>query len=206
LATSLLVGALSATVLTLLAGAMACLARWKRPAARLFPLSLASFLVSGPLLGVALILVWNRPGLPALVYDTLAILVVACAGRFLFFAWGAVFAAQADLPRRLDEAAAVAGAPWHMQARGILLPLLMPALIAVWGLGFLLAFRELDAAVLVAPPGRSTLAVRLFGLMHYGPSRLVAALSVVTVAVILAGALATALLYARARGTLDARR
>jgi iron(III) transport system permease protein len=197
--TSLLVGAGSATLLTALAFAMALLARFNRPTARLYNLSVLPFLLSGPLLGVGLILVWNRPGPAAFVYDSLLVLVLACAARFLFFAQQAAHAALRDVPRRRDEAAAVLGVPWHRQVTGVLLPPTAPALAAVWGLTFLFTLRELDAAVLVAPPGRSTLAVRLFGLMHYGPSRLVAALSVITVAVIVAGALATAFAYRRLR-------
>lgn len=197
--TSLAVGAGAATLLAGLGFAMAGLARFRRSTARLYGLSVLPFLVSGPLLGVGLILVWNRPGPPALVYDSTLILVLACAARYLCFAYEALHAALRDVPRRHDEAAAVAGVPWHRHALGVLLPPMAPVLAAVWGLGFLFSLRELDAAVLVAPPGRSTLAVRLFGLMHYGPSRLVAALSVITVAIVVAGALATALAHARLR-------
>ncbi|MDX9975562.1 MAG: iron ABC transporter permease [FCB group bacterium] len=197
--TSLLVGAGSATLLTALAFAMALASRFERPAARLYTLSPLPFLVSGPLLGVGLILVWNRPGPASWVYDSLLILMLACAARFLFFAHQAVGAALRDVPRRRDEAAAVAGVPWYRSVRGVLLPPVAPALAALWGLTFLFTLRELDAAVLVAPPGRSTLAVRLFGLMHYGPSRLVAALSVITILIVVAGALATAFAYRRLR-------
>jgi iron(III) transport system permease protein len=195
--TSVLAGAGSATLLVALAFAMALVSRLRRPTSAAYALSSLPFLVSGPLLGVGLILVWNRPGPPALVYDSLLILVLACAARFLFFAHQGLASALRDVPARRDEAAEAAGVPWHRRITGVLLPPMAPALAAAWGLTFLFSLRELDAAVLVAPPGRSTLAVRLFGLMHYGPSRLVAALSVISVAIVVAGALATVFAYRR---------
>ena len=205
-AASLMLAAVSATVLVILAFAMAYFARAKRPAARLYPLSFLPFLISGPLLGIGLILVWNRPGACAIVYDSPVVLVLACVARFLFFAYAALHAAMRDLPPRLEEAAAVAGVPRRQQAAGILLPLLSPALAGVWGLGFVFSLRELDAAVLVAPPGWNPLSVRLFSLMHYGPSRLVAALSVTTVVMVLAGGAVTAFMYTKARHATHAGR
>ena len=70
-------------------------------------------------------------------------------------------------------AAALSGASWYRQALGIYLPLCLPWLAGIWGLSFLLAFGEVDATLLVMPPGVTTLPVRIFGLMHYGPSELV---------------------------------
>jgi len=206
MASSLLLAALSATVLTGLAFAMGLLARARHRSACAYPAALLGFLVSGPLLGIGLILVWNRPAPFALVYDTPIVLVLACAARFLFFAYCAIDAALRDLPLRLDEAAAVAGVPWRRRAGTILLPLVSPALFGVWGLAFVLSLRELDAAVLVTPPGWTPLSVRLFSLMHYGPGRLVAALSVVTVMLVMAAAAMTALMYLKARKLIDARR
>lgn len=206
IASSLLLAALSATVLTGLAAATAYLAHLRRPTARLYALSLLPFLVSGPLVGIGLILIWNHAGIRAWVYDTPAILVLACAARFIFFAHYALYATVRAIPPRMEEAAAVCGVPWWRQATGIVMPLAAPALIGIWGLSFVFSLRELDAAVLVAPPGWNPLSVRLFSLMHYGPSRLVAALSVITVFLVLAGAGVTALAYAKTKRGIDVRR
>jgi iron(III) transport system permease protein len=197
--TSLLLAACSATALTLLALGTAYLARLRRPTARLFHLSVLPFLISGPVLGIGLIGAWNRPGPLSAVYDSVAILVLACTARFLFFGHHAMTAALRAVPARLDEAAEIAGASWGRRFLHVLLPLTAPALVAVWGLSFVLALRELDAAVLVAPPGWNPLSVRLFSLMHYGPGRLVAALCVITVLLILAGAAGTLFLHKMAK-------
>ena len=205
IATSILVAAGAATLLLLLGFSMAYMARIGRVSARFHGLSILPFLVSGPVLGIGLILLWNHPDPRALVYDSLLVIVLACAGRFIFFAHQGIETSLRDMHTSLEEPATVAGVPWWRQATGILLPLLKPSLIAVWGLTFLFSLRELDAAVLVCPPGSTTLPVRLFTLMHYGPSRLVAALSVITVLMILLGAGLTARLYVKARKVLDAR-
>lgn len=193
LAAGIALAAITATGLTALAFAMAALGRMRRRTARAYPLAIVPFLASGPVAGVALILLWNHAGPPAAIYDTPAILIVAGITRYLFFAWIAATAALAAIPAAADEAAAANGIPWQRRLLGIHLPLSLPALAAIWGLGFVLALRDLDTAVLVAPPGWTPLSVRLFGLMHYGPSSFVAALSVITVLVLMAGALAAAL-------------
>jgi iron(III) transport system permease protein len=205
IATSILVAIGSATLLTVLAFSMAYLKRRRRRKLSLYDLSLLPFLVSGPVLGVGLIFLWNHGDPRALVYDSLLVVVLACAGRFLFFAHHGVAAALRDLHPSLEEAASVAGVTWWRQATGILLPLVRPSVVAVWGLCLLFSIRELDATVLVCPPGSTTLPVRLFTLMHYGPSRLVAALSVMTALMILLGAAVTALVYSMTRRMLDAR-
>lgn len=205
IATSLVVSIVSASCLVTLAGAMTLLDRFKRPTSSLYRLSALSYLVSGPLLAVGLIVLWNHVGPAAFVYDTLMILVVATVARYAFFVHQVLIAALHDVPTRYDEAAAACGVGWWRTTGRVLAPLMTPALVAAWGLGFVLAMRELDAAVLLAPPGNSTLAVRLFGLMHYGPSRLVAALSVVSMALVVAGAGASALLYVRLQRSMHGR-
>ena len=79
------------------------------------------------------------------------------------------------------------------------MPLMLPALIGVWGLGFVFSLAEVDAIILVYPPGLTTLGVRLFSLMHYGPSSTVAALSVINVVMVLGGATLLAYMHALAR-------
>lgn len=201
--TSLLVAAGSATAITVLAFSMAYLERARnraRARQRIFScgnLSLVPFLVSGPVIGVALIATWNRPGLPALVYDSILVVVFACVARFLFFAQRGFDAAMADIDTHMEEAAVVAGVPWRRRLTGILLPLLWPVVAGVWGLSFILCMGELDATSLVCPPGAILLSVRVHSLMHYGPNSLAAALSVITTLVILVCAAITALVFTK---------
>ena len=201
--TSLALAGLSATAGVTLAFAMTCVE--KRRLSRVFLLSALPFLVSGPVLGVGMIRLWNHHGVPGRVYDSFAIMVLACVAHGLVFAHYGLRAASRQLSPACEEAAAVHGAgPWR-RALGIRLPLLRPALIAIWGLLFVLAVGELDAVLLVCPPGWTPLSVRLFTLMHYGPSSLVASLSLITLMLLFAGAALCVLAYAHARKWLDVR-
>ena len=56
---------------------------------------------------------------------------------------------------------------------------------------FLLVLGEVDSLLLVSPPGFTTIPVRIYGLMHYGPSPLVSAMALLMVLVI--GGITTAL-------------
>ncbi len=70
IAASLLVAGLSATLLTFLAFSLAYLERRRLKATWILAGSVVAFLVSGPLLGRGLILVWNHWGLPGMVFVT----------------------------------------------------------------------------------------------------------------------------------------
>ncbi len=194
--TSLTLAAFSATVLCVLGFAIAYLARLGSTG--LYRLSFLPFLVSGPVLGIGLIRVWNHSGALGVVYDSFAIVILACVGRYLVFAHHGTAAALADLHPNMEEAARVHGIPWHRQVTGIVFPLVLPTLIGVWGLGFVLSLAEVDAIILVYPPGFTTLGVRLFSLMHYGPSSTVAALCLINVFMVLGGAALLAYVYQRA--------
>jgi iron(III) transport system permease protein len=64
------------------------------------------------------------------------------------------------------------------------LPQVRLGLLAVWVIVFTLAFGELGASVLVAPPGESTLPIRIYTLIANAPPEQVAALALLQVAVI----------------------
>ena len=192
---SVMTAAAAATLMAALGFAMALLCRKPKAAAPFAVLSATPFLLSGPALGIALITAWNHAGWRSPVYDSAAIVVLACAARFLFFSFAGAFASLRDLGPTLVEAASVAGVPRWRQVTGILFPLSLPYLVAVWTLSFLLTFGEVDTTLLVAPPGLTTLPVRIFGLLHYGPGRLVAALSVIITIIIIGAAAFAALTY-----------
>ena len=166
---------------------------------------LAPFVLSGPLFGIGLILLYNHAGVRGMVYDSIAIVVLACVARFLFFATQAGAAAQRAVPPSLVEAAAVAGLPWWKRFLGIVLPLTGHWAVAAWGVAFVLVFAEADAIVLVAPPGVTPLPARLHSLMHYGPSAYVAALSLLVVAIAAIAACVCSLMFLLLRRMLHER-
>jgi len=198
---SLAVAVLAATGLTLLGFALSyCGRRCGHISSTVMSvLTFVPFAISGPVLGIGMILLWNRPGFAGAVYGSVAIVVLAVVGRFIFFAEAGIGASLRHIHPNIEEAAAIAGVSWPRRLARIIAPVLCPSLIAAWAVCFVLALQELDVTVLVCPPGVTTLPVRLFTLMHYGPNRLVSALCVLMVGmVLLPAALATGI-YLKAR-------
>jgi iron(III) transport system permease protein len=127
------------------------------------------------LAGAGLIWLWNRD-LPVPVYGTFWMLVLASLARFAPIAVLALAVWRSRLDPALLEAAAVFGSPARAFFR-VELPLLSPGIAAGAAAVFVLSLAELGASLLVAPPGRGTLALRIFNYLHYGASVAVAALA-----------------------------
>jgi iron(III) transport system permease protein len=70
---------------------------------------------------------------------------------------------------------------WH-----IVFPQMASALGAAWVVAFILAFGELGATILVAPPGEATLPIRIYTMIANAPSAQVAALALLQASVIFA--------------------
>ena len=101
--------------------------------------------------------------------DTLGLrLVLAYTAMFLPFAVFITAVARDQATSVVDEIAALDGAGWLQRFVHIGLPLRWPAFLAAWMLVFALSTGELNATVLLVPPGRSTLAVTIDNLLHYG--------------------------------------
>jgi iron(III) transport system permease protein len=189
---SSLVGAASATLAT----AIAFVLFQSSQRAYLFVPAVAmaalTFLMPGPAVAVALIGAWNHAGWRATVYDGPQVLVLACTARLLMVALIVLAAARASRPREWEEAARVSGVDAWRRHLWIALPASAPALVAAWGIVLVLSSREADAGALVAPPGFTTIAVRLLALMHYGPSSTVAGLALLLVSLTIGAALLVA--------------
>jgi iron(III) transport system permease protein len=147
------------------------------------------FAVPSTVVGVGLIGLWNRPGILGVIYGTDAMLLLVCLGRFLPVASLGLAAAIRQVPISHEEAAASAGARWFRTMWRIVLPQVAVAIAAMWVVVFVLAFGELGASILVAPPGESTLPIRIYTLIANAPPAQVAALALLQAAVIIAAPL-----------------
>ena len=96
----------------------------------------------------------------------------------------ASIAAAAVMNIAQEEAAAVSGAGWLRSVRLIVLPQLRVGLTAAWVVVFVLAFGELGASILVAPPGEATLPIRVYTLIANAPPADVAALALLQIVAI----------------------
>lgn len=161
-------------------------ARARRSVSFLADLSfVALFSVPSTVIGVGLISLWNRPGLLGTLYGTDAMLLIGYMARFLPVAALGTAAAVRQVPSSHEEAAATAGAGWVRTIMHIVVPQVFMGLIAVWVVVFVLAFGELGASILVAPPGETTLPIRIYTLIANAPPAQVAALALLQAAVIL---------------------
>ncbi len=146
--------------------------------------------IPAPLVGIGLISVWNRALWPDL-YGSAFMPVLAGLARF------APLAVLALLPqlRRVDtlllDAARVIQANPLQTWLQVRLPMLAPGLLAAACVAFALTTGELGATLIVAPPGRSTVTMRIYNYLHYGASSSVAGLCLtMAIGSLIAGSLA----------------
>jgi iron(III) transport system permease protein len=104
--------------------------------------------IPGVMIGVALITVYlTFTWIP--IYGTIWILVVAYVTTFLAYGTRTTNGVLVQLHRDLEEAASVSGAGFWTVLRRIVLPLALPALVAVWVWVFAHAARELSTALML---------------------------------------------------------
>ena len=156
------------------------------------------FAAPGTVLGVALIVLWNRPGLIG-IYTSVVILLIAYVAHYTPVAVRAVGVALQSISPAVEHAARLAGVAWITMVRRVLVPLLAPTLAGVWGITFVLCLRDLDLAMTVHPPGVETLPIRVYTLMANSSSGVTAALALLMVALTLAVMLVAAAVVAVAR-------
>jgi len=132
--------------------------------------------VPGTVVGLGVATLWS--GLPwAGLSDVFGVrLTLAYVALFIPFAILIAVAGRDRIEATLDEAAALDGATWLQRLANIDLPLHWPAFLAAWMLVFVLSTGELNATVLLVPPGRSTVAVTIDNLLHYGANPVATAL------------------------------
>lgn len=188
IANSLILSAAGATVVTAVAG---CLGYGRaraghRIAGLADTLFIVLFAVPSTIVGVGLIGVWNRPGVFGTIYGSDSMFILAYLARFVPVAALIFAAAVRYVPVSHEEAAAAAGAGWLRTMWGIVLPQLRLGLAAAWIVVFVLSFGELGASVLIAPPGESTLPIRIYTIIANTPPAQVAALALLQALVIFA--------------------
>lgn len=185
MAYSLMLAALGALATVLLAFPISYLL-WRSRGKISSLLSLAvfiPFMVPATTFGIGLIRVWNRP-LAELVYGSSLIIVLGYTARFLPFAAVAIHSGLKQISPSLEEVACLAVPGWGRRVRKILLPLLRPSLVGSFFVVFVLSLGEIGTTLLVIPPGRETIPIRIYNLMHYGADQMVAGLCLIMMGLI----------------------
>lgn len=215
---SLALSALAATAAVILGIALAwwTVGREERGAGRgeskgewrsrsLLVIAAACLAVPGPLVGLAVIWLLNRPGWHTLnmLYDRTIlapwlVLTVRALAPAILVLWHAL----RRLPAEMLDGAALDGAGWLTRLWRIALPCRIPAVCLAWLIAFAVALADLAASILVAPPGMTTLSIRIFGLLHAGVEDYVAGICLSQT--ILFGVLAAGILWLATRWHRDA--
>ncbi|MFN3970916.1 MAG: ABC transporter permease [Gemmobacter sp.] len=183
LATSLSLGVAAALVTGLL-GALSAYAVVKsrvRGRGALDMLTIIPNALPGIVVAVGLILAWNQPWLPVTPYNTSLILLLAYCCILLPQPVRYATAAFHQIGDNLEAAARVFGASPMVAFRRILLPLILPSLMAAMLLVFAVATRELVASVVIAPVGVSTISTYIWRQFEQGSVGLGMAMAFVTV-------------------------
>ena len=113
--------------------------------------------IPGIILGLGFLILAIRTPL----YSTLAIILIAYIARFFPFATRTVSSMLLAINPELEQSARASGASWLQTMRYVLIPLLMPAIVAAWLMLFVVFIRELGATILLYAQGTETISVAL---------------------------------------------
>ena len=131
-------------------------------------LSLMPAALPGIVVGVGLILLWNRAFWPVSPYNSWVILLLSYCCLLLPWPVRYVGSALRQLGGNLESAARVHGASAFQALRFIVLPLVSPAMLAAMLMVFAIASRELVTSLLLAPAGTQTVSVFIWRQFEQG--------------------------------------
>ena len=156
--TSVVVSAMAATAVVVLTLVMAWIAR--RSASRFAFLldGLASAPIAIPSVIIGASILFTYLMIPIGVYGTIWILLIAYVTLALPYGMRFASSGITQIHRELEEVAEVSGARATQVLWRVLLPLLLPFLLAAWIYTFVLSVRELGASIFLIGPGTNVLA------------------------------------------------
>jgi len=169
---SFLIGVMAATTALAAAVPLGWIARRSRRLGILVMLvAITCMALPGPLLGLAIVGLLNRPEVPGLnwlyghsILGPWLVFTIRALGPAVLVMWHAVRTIpQVMLDSAATEGCSPLGQLWH-----IVLPQRRSALGVAWLIGLALALGDFTATSLVVPPGVETLSIHIFNLVHYG--------------------------------------
>ena len=146
-------------------------------------LAMAPFVIPGIVMAIGFYAAFARP--PFALYGTAAIIILAFTARFLPIAYASASAAMGVLHPEMEEAARILGCGRLRTIARITAPLLKKSLLGGWLIVFIVATRELSAAIFLVGPNTRTMAVLLYDLSEAGNFEVVAALGGILLALTL---------------------
>jgi iron(III) transport system permease protein len=150
-------------------------------------LAFLPLVVPGLVLGVALLFVYLRVDHVSLglfqiqIYGTLLILFIAYFTRYMPYGMRYASTSMYQIGRELEESAQTSGANWFQSFRRVVLPLLMPGLVAGWIYILIVSVRELSSSILLYRPGKEVLSIVIWEQYQNGQFTQLAALGMMMV-------------------------
>lgn len=137
-------------------------------------LCMAPFVIPGIVLAIGFYAAYASP--PLALYGTGLLMVLAFTTRFLPIAYASSSAALRSVHPEMEEAVRILGGTRFTALQHVIIPLLKRSLLGGWLLIFILATRELSAAIFLVGPQTRTISVLLYDLSEEGNFEVLAAL------------------------------
>jgi iron(III) transport system permease protein len=135
--------------------------------------------IPGLVLGVGILFVYLR--LPIHIYGSLWILLMAYLTRYMPYGMRYASTSMFQIGRELEESALTSGAGWFQSFRRVVLPLLVPGLVAGWIYILIVSVRELSSTIILYSPGNEVLSILIWEMNQNGEFPQLAALGVMMV-------------------------
>lgn len=147
-------------------------------------LAMAPFVIPGIVMAIGFYAAFAAP--PFALYGTAAIIILAFTARFLPIAYANASAAMSTVHPEMEEAARILGSGRLGTIARITAPLLKRSLLGGWLIVFIVATRELSAAIFLVGPNTRTMAVLLYDLSEAGNFEVLSALGFILLMITLA--------------------
>ncbi len=148
-------------------------------------LAVLPYSLPGTVMSIGCILAWSGFLFGISLYNTIWIILVAYVARYLSYVLKSSSAALQQVHPSLEEAARSCGASHYEALKDVTLPLIKPAMLSGFFLVFLPCMRELTTSILLYGPKSRTLGVAIYQLRINGQINQAAALSVITILLII---------------------
>ena len=148
-------------------------------------LAVLPYSLPGTVMSIGCILAWSGFFFGISLYNTIWIILVAYVARYLSYVLKSSSAALQQVHPSLEEAARSCGASHYEALKDVTLPLIKPAMLSGFFLVFLPCMRELTTSILLYGPKSRTLGVAIYQLRINGQINQAAALSVITILLII---------------------
>lgn len=157
--------------------------------------------IPGLVLGLGIL--WTFVGLPLPIYGTAAILIIAYLSRNIGYGVRQSRVALVQVSDELTEAAQMSGATAMRAFRDVTIPILQPALLALWAMLFMNVFTELGLTILLYNYKTVTLPIALWNDMASGHQTRAFAIAVLQAVIIFVIIFAANWRWGILRNTLD---